>query len=240
MGVHVIPPHILFIRKHHNYANLKKKLFSHICYFTSEKWIYTLKRIPCQIMGCHYYWICPPVYLYFGKFCIFFAKITWYLSYCLYFHVTQLASQIHSTSTHGRGPLINSHSHRHLTPPLHLQPWKFLSSREFFFLSHALCVYRYNKEKFLRKKMYSLALVFWLWKFRGVTSPLSHFSRTWPLLNWQRHHVKVWITWNRKFCPTIKTQGWFRLVFKDGSAFYTVTRTVLLYQFWEEGGSKPF
>ena len=55
--------------------------------------------------------------------------------------------------THGRGPLINSHFHRHLTPPLHLQPWKYMSAREYNFLSHELCTEaqqdkpKLNKEK---------------------------------------------------------------------------------------------
>ena len=62
--------------------------------------------------------------------------------------------------THRRGPLINWHSHRHFTPPLHLQLWEYMSAREYIFLSHSLCVYRYNKEEFVRRKMYSLALVF--------------------------------------------------------------------------------
>ena len=28
-----------------------------------------------KIMGCHYYWIWPAVYLFFGKFCIFWWKL---------------------------------------------------------------------------------------------------------------------------------------------------------------------
>ena len=40
------------------------------------------------------------------------------------------------------------------------------------------------------------------------------------MLNWQRHHVTDWLTCNWKkilysFCPAVKTQGWFRRVFKD-------------------------
>ena len=49
--------------------------------------------------------------------------------------------------THGRGSLINSHSNRNT-----------FTAQD---LSHAPCVhvYRYTKEKFIKRKMYSLALV---------------------------------------------------------------------------------
>ena len=73
-------------------------------------------------------------------------------------YITCIAYTFHinviQNKTHGRGPLINSHSHRHLTPPLHLQPWIYMSTREYIFLFHAPCVYRYNKEKIVRGKMY--------------------------------------------------------------------------------------
>ena len=98
------------------------------------------------------------------------------------------------------GPLINSHSHKHSTPPLHLLPWKYMSAREYIFLSHAPCVYRYNKEKFVRRKMYSLALVFSFWKFqkiRGVTSPFST-DLTPPNLTDLEHHVMDWLTCNQR------------------------------------------
>ena len=42
-----------------------------------------------------------------------------------------ITSQIHSTL--GRDPLINTHSNRHLSPPLHLQPWKYMSASEYIF-----------------------------------------------------------------------------------------------------------
>ena len=76
--------------------------------------------------------------------------------YVLSCYITCIAHTFHingiQNKTHGRAPLINSHSHRHLIPPLHLQPWIYLSAREYIFLFHAQCVYRYNKEKFVRKK----------------------------------------------------------------------------------------
>ena len=36
-------------------------------------------------------------------------------------------------NTHGVGHLIHSHSHRHLTPPLHSQSGKYISAREYIF-----------------------------------------------------------------------------------------------------------
>ena len=45
------PPHSLsydFVRKHYNFANLKKThglfLLSHLCYYTSDKWINTSQK----------------------------------------------------------------------------------------------------------------------------------------------------------------------------------------------------
>ena len=104
-------------------------------------------------MGCHYCWFWPPVYLHFAKFCIFSRKL--HDIFCI---VCTFMLHIQN-KTHGRGPLINSHSNRHLTPPLHLQPWKYMSTREYIFLSHAPCEHRYKKEKFVRRKIYSLALL---------------------------------------------------------------------------------
>ena len=59
------------------------------------------------------------------------------------FHINGICNK-----THGRVTLINTYSNRHLTPPLHLQPWEYISAREYIFLSCAPCAYRYNKEKF--------------------------------------------------------------------------------------------
>ena len=59
-----------------------------------------------------------------------------------------------------RGPLNNWHSHRHLTPPLQLQPWKYMSAMEYIFFSYSPCAYRYTKEKFVNRKIYTVALVF--------------------------------------------------------------------------------
>ena len=76
------------------------------------------------------------------------------------YKLSSVLSELSCYKTHGRGPLISSHSHIHFTPPLHLQPWICMSAMENIFLFHAPCVYRYNKETFVRRKMYSLALVF--------------------------------------------------------------------------------
>ena len=103
-----------------------------------------------------------PQYIYIlQSFCIFSRKLN--VIFCIVctfmLHNGLLASHIHSTlmiykTKLSRGPLINSYSNRHLTPPLHLQLWIHMSAREYVFLFHALCVYRYNKEKFVRRKMY--------------------------------------------------------------------------------------
>ena len=97
-------------------------------------------------------WNLAPSIFIFCKVLYFLAKIQSNLLYCLYFRVTLLASHIYSTimGYKGRGPLIYSHSHRHLTPHLHLQPCIYMS--EDIFLFHAPYVYRYNKEKIVRRK----------------------------------------------------------------------------------------
>ena len=56
--------------------------------------------------------------------------------------------------THCRGNRINTHSNRQLTPPLHLQSWKYISARDYIVYYYAPCAYRYNKDKFVRRKMY--------------------------------------------------------------------------------------
>ena len=114
--------------------------------------------------------------------------------------------------THGRGPLINSHSQKHLTPLLNLQPWIYMSAREYIFFYHAPCVYRYNKETFVRRKNILACARILILKISINLHWDSHSPRTWTFLtwptknmnreiNWQRLHVIDWLTCNqKKYC----------------------------------------
>ena len=95
----------------------------------------------------------------FWKVLYFLPKITWDL---LYLYCSFILHNWHCTyiSHIKQGPLINSPYHRHLTPPLHSQPRKYMSANKYIFLSHDLCVYQYYKGQFVRRKIYSIALVF--------------------------------------------------------------------------------
>ena len=97
-----------------------------------------------------------PVYLFLEKFCIFWRKL--HYIFCI---VCTFMSQKYSTLIVYKTKLmVGVPSLTHIPIDIHLLPWKYMSAREYIFLSHALCVYRYNEEKFVRRKIYSLALVF--------------------------------------------------------------------------------
>ena len=122
--------------------------------------------------------VTDPQYIYhFGKFCYFLAKITLpsVLSHILMVHKTK--------------SIVSSHFHRHYTPSLHLQSWKYMSAREYIFFSKDPCEYQYSLEIFgnIRKEiMYSLALIYKFWNHKkSVACHLhwnSHCPPTWAIL----------------------------------------------------------
>ena len=131
-----------------------------------------------------------------------------------------------------------------------------MSAREYIFLFHTPCIYRYNKKNRREKNVLACARILILkisknpWCHISIEIVILHGLEPWPTsnmnreINWQRHHVMDWSTYNRKMIifilsqcqnPRLDQAGFQRL-----SAFYTVTRTFLLYKFWEGGGFKPF
>ena len=116
-------------------------------------------------MRFHYYRIWPPVYLFFAKFCIFcennkLSSVLCILSCCITCIAHSSTLMVYKTNLIVGVPSLTHIPIDILTPPLHLQPLIYMSAWEYIFLCHAPCVFRYNKEKFIRRKMYSLAIVF--------------------------------------------------------------------------------
>ena len=139
-------------------------------------------------MEFHYYWIWPPVYLHFTKFCTISRKLHDIFCIVCTFMLHKFHLHIHSSFMVYKtklmaGVLSLTHiPHLHLTPPLHLQSWIYMSTRECICLLHASCVYRYIKEKFACARILTLKIskksVVWHLHWN------NHSSRTWTLLTW--------------------------------------------------------
>ena len=56
-----------------------------------------VQLIFAKIMTCHHYWIWPPIYIHFAKFCIFSQRLYDYDIFCINRPFMLLASHIHST-----------------------------------------------------------------------------------------------------------------------------------------------
>lgn len=113
-----------------------------------------------QNTGFNFYWNWPTVSFFSWKFNIFSQKLyNIFVLYILSCYTTFIAHTFHikciQNKTHGRGPLINSYSHRHLSQPLHLQPGKYMGESEYIFLFCTPCVYCITKK--IRKQT-----CFWL------------------------------------------------------------------------------
>ena len=201
-------------------------------------------------MGCHYYWI---RYIYILQRFVFSHEnylISSVLSVLSCFITrTCIAHTFYingiQNKTHGRGPLINSHSHRHLTPPYIYSP-RYIWVQGSTFLSFMLHVYiDIIEEKNVLACSCILILKISINRCSDISIEiLLHSPRTWTLLtwptknmnceiNWQRHHVMDLLTCNQKIIVFIlshcQNSRLVQAVFQRLSAFYTVTRTVLLY-----------
>ena len=116
-----------------------KHLFT---FFSDDNSIVTLRHGKFQKMGFQYNCIWPPVYLHFATF--LFSRENYMISAVLSVlpnYITCIAHTFHIDGIYNKYMDIYERKGVHV-------------------LFHAQCAYRYNKEKFVRRKMYLLALVF--------------------------------------------------------------------------------